>query len=57
LVCEVGEVDDEGVAAPGCHGAYDAGEVVGGAGGAYVAEDGDGALAGGEGLSAKRDLS
>src|SRR4051794_17120916 len=50
LVCEVGEVDDAGGAAPGCHGAYDAGEVVGGASGAYVAEDGDGALAVGEGL-------
>lgn len=37
LVRKVGEVDDAGVAAPGRHGAYDVGEVVGGAGGVYVA--------------------
>ncbi|MFI1212602.1 helix-turn-helix domain-containing protein [Streptomyces sp. NPDC020802] len=35
LVRKVGEVDDAGVAAPGRHGAYDVGEVVGGAGGVY----------------------
>lgn len=47
---EAGEIGHARVALPGRHGPEDVGEVVGRAGGAYTAKDGDGALAVGEGL-------
>jgi hypothetical protein len=46
LGCLMREVDDAQVTATGGHGTYNIGEVAGGADETYVAEDGDGALAG-----------